>query len=119
LLERGCIVDAIASHGDNIADCLVRADDSQFVLWGNPGVNGCLGGDCRQLAIVQPIEFRAADYAINRRFEQPQASGDRRGSRYVVACDHGNADARSPTFPDRRQNLGPRWICEANKPQEL
>ena len=58
-LHRRGVVDAVAGHGDHVAESLQRPHDPQLVLGRHAGVDRRLGGDRGECGVVERVDLQA------------------------------------------------------------
>ena len=108
------IVDAVASHGGDVAIGAQGMDDFDLMRWRNAGKH-CDAIDApRQLRLVHGIELGTAHHLAL----QPQLVADGRRRQLVVAGDHLDLDTGTPAVGDGVLRLRPRRIHQAGQPQE-
>ena len=116
LLERRRIVDPVAGHRHHRAPGLQCAHHPQLVLGTGAGEHIGLGGQHRQVRIIDRVQVTAFHH--HRILGQAELPGDGRGGGGVVAGDHLHRDAGAAAVGDRGHRLGARWIDEADQAQE-
>ena len=62
--ERGCVVDPVAGHRDDLAAGLECFDESEFVIGADPGENVDLVDGIDQLVVAETIEVVAGEDSI-------------------------------------------------------
>ena len=115
-LDRRCIVDTIAGHGNDLATPLVSPNQPQLVCRIDTGKDGILVNALVQLGISQGIQFGSGHGFFSA--EQSCLSGNGGGSVFVVAGNHDGADIRLGTGADCRACGLSGRIQHAGKPQK-
>jgi len=118
-LQSGRIIDAVASHGNDVAVALQRFDDAHFLIGRKPSED--------YLGIIQRLlELRRRDLAHllsadDRRVggsDQADFARDRDGGMRVITGHHDHLDAGHAAFPDRFRNLRTRRIFEPHQAEK-
>ena len=108
------VVDAIASHGDDMTTCLQRTNDPVFVLRRDACEHSYALDPSRELIVIHPVELDAGhDIALEAQFRC-----DRRGGRAVIAGDHLDRDSGLLALIERQPGFAARRIDDAYQTEE-
>ncbi|EXI65151.1 MAG: hypothetical protein AW08_03423 [Candidatus Accumulibacter adjunctus] len=110
-LQRRCIVDAVAGHGDDLATRLQRFDDAQLVLGRDAGEDGRRCDHLAQRRTGDALDLAA----FTRLAAQAEVARDGGGGCAVVAGDHFHGNAGSLADPDGLLRLRPRRVDDADQ----
>lgn len=103
LLEGRCIVDAVASHGNNFAGLLEEVDELGLVSGLGAGKEGSVSRGVHLLGVGQGVEFAASVGFASEIFvgaKDANGAADGLGGVLVVACDDYNADSSGAALCD-------------------
>ena len=117
VLERECVVHAVARHRHDLAAPLPGPDDPQLVRRGDTGVDRDRRRPRRQRVVGQRVEVLPRRHAVGHPGDA-QFAGDRQGRRGMVARDHERADSGRDAGRHRRAGLVARRIDHPHEPAE-
>ena len=118
-LERGCVVDAVAGHGDDFTVLFERLHDAQLLLWRNAGADADALHALAQCSIVELRQFVAGEQLLRRADVElcRLRNGARRGR--IVARDHDDANASTAALGHRVHDLGAQRVGQAQQANEF
>ena len=115
-LQRRCVVDAVAGHGDDLAAGLQGHHQAQLVLRAGAGEDIDRQRSFLQALIVEGIDIVAGEHGVV--VGKTQLRGDRPGGAAVIAGDHLDANAGLPAFGHRLDGLGAGRIDQSEETEQ-
>ena len=115
-LIAGCVVHAVSGHGHDGAAGLQRPDDPQFVVRGDPRIDGDVRRASPEFLVGHALEFRARHRRGARGDAEFAGQGDRGAG--VVAGDHDHADPGGAALRDGGPGFGPWRVVHPGQADE-
>ncbi len=118
LLQRRCVIDAIARHRDEFTPILQRLDDRDLLLGVHPRIDPSFMGTRREICGIHPHEVPSGDEPVLPRLEDAETNGNRVRSQRMVAGDHHRRDPRVYAFRNSPGGFRPRRIDQADEAEK-
>ena len=113
------VIDAVASHGDDLAAALQRLNDPQLLCRCHPREHrGSSDGDV-QLRLAQRVELRAAQHGVALAFHQSGVAGDRKRRGGGVSGDHDDAHAGTAAIQQGLRDVVAQRVPERDQADRL
>lgn len=117
--QRGCVVDTVAGHGDDLALGAQRVGDAELGFRCAAGEDHFAFGrqELIQFRFGEPVEFGAGD-DVGLVVADADLAGDRRGGRSVVTGDYVHADAGLMGAGDGVRHLRPGRVGHGDQAEQ-
>ncbi len=116
-LQRWCVVDAVAGHGDDVAVLLQRLHDAQLVVRRHARVHRRRAHSGGERRIVHGIELDSGE-RLSASSHDAEVGSDANCGPRVITGDHEDANARAMRVADRRRGFLARRIYDADRAHE-